>query len=83
MQACCYHTGVRYIEKDTSINKEFLNKQFGENASTVYRQVPHPFNSNKRQLPDLTVLYVIQGDTETELCSCPCHVNDPSIIIDH
>jgi len=83
MQACCNHCGAKYIEKDTSVNKNFLNKHFGDDASTVYRKVPHPFNSAKRQLPDLTVLYVVQGTTETELCSCPCHVNDPDIHIDH
>lgn len=83
MQACCHNCGQKYIEKDNSVNQSFINKHFGSEAVAIYKQVPHPFNSAKRQLPDLTVLYVVQGDVETEVCSCPCHVNDPNIHIDH
>lgn len=83
MQACCYYSGARYIEKDKSINKSFLDKHFSVSATTEFRKMPHPFNSVRRPLPDIDVLYVIDGGETTELCSCECHINDPNIHVDH
>ena len=83
MRACCQHDGIRFIEMDKSVNKSFLPKNFGAEATTVYRKEPHPFSSIRRQLPDQDVLYVLHEHQETKLCDCDCHLNDPNLCVMH
>lgn len=68
---------------DKSINPSFIKKNFGAEATSVYRKEIHPFNSVRRPLPDVDVFYVIHGKVETVLCSCECHVNDPDLCVMH
>lgn len=83
MFACCQYSEVRYIEMDKSVHKSFLIKNFGPDAVTVYRKEPNPFSSVRKQLPEQEVLYVIEGNKETKLCNCECHLNDPNLCVMH
>lgn len=83
VMACCEYSGIRYIEMDKSISTPFLVKNFGEKATFVYKKEPNPFSSDRRQLPDMDVLYIVHDGQEKKLCNCECHVNDPNMYVMH
>lgn len=83
VMACCEYSGIRYIEMDKSISTPFLVKHFGEKATFVYKKEPNPFSSDRRQLPDMDVLYIVHDGQEKKLCNCECHVNDPNMYVMH
>jgi hypothetical protein len=72
---CCNHSG-KYIDKDGVVDRNKVQELYGVGAVIEVREdttseLAEFIKSREGRYPSST--YVIVGQVETTLCTCPCH----------
>jgi hypothetical protein len=83
MVPCCARSERQYLNKDHTLSEAFLRKNFSESAIAIERDDTESEWGKlvfaKRQFyPSL--LIVVDGDTETQLCRCACHLEGSMVM---
>lgn len=76
VMACCRRYN-QYIEKDGTIDPEFLVKEFGASAVVIKEEIEDKQfveMAKKYNQPIPTNTFVLVNGVKNELCVCDCHV---------